>query len=258
MMLRFHVCVILLLAGTLGGVVGRAGLALGDDFRVDNAVYIDDQKEPTSESTTFFHEGVVYDCMRSPAETVVFNRTAGQFVLLNHSGRIRAELTTAQVTAFVNRLQPLAAKQKDPLVRFLADPKFDERFDPSRGELSFSSPLVTYRAVLSEENPAAVEQYREFSDWYARLNAMLTPGSRPPFGRLVVNAAIARRKAIASQVTLTLASSKSGGKPSTIRSTHDVVRSLTPTDLERVAQLRELMSRFKLESFDKYRKSGVK
>ena len=259
MMLRFHACMILLTAGLLGGTISHARSALGDDFRVDNAVYVGDEKAPSSQSTTLFHNGVVYDLMKSPAETVVFDKAAGRFVLLNHSSRARAELTTGEVTAFINQLQPDAAKQRDPLVRFLADPKFDEQFDATSGELTCSSPLVTYRAVLSfDQTPTAVEQYREFSDWYARLNAMLTPGSRPPFGRLVFNSSIARRKAIATQVVLTLASDKPGGKPSTVRSTHQITRGLTPTDLDRVARVGELTKSFKLESFDRYRKSEAK
>ena len=248
---------VLLMACLSGGIVGHA--ALGDDFRVDNAVTIGDAKEPSSQSATLFHNGIVYDFMKSPAETVVFDKAAGRFVLLNHSSRTRAELTTGQISAFLNQLQPDAAKQRDPLVRFLADPKFDERFDATSGELTFSSPLVTYRAVLgSEESPAAVEQYREFSDWYARLNAMLAPGSRPPFGRLVFNSSIARHKAIATQVVLTLASDKPGEKPSVIRSTHQITHALTPTDLDRIARVAELMKSFNLESFERYRKSEAK
>ena len=79
--------------------------------------------------------------------------------------------------------------------------------------MTLSSPLVSYRLVLSTgESEAAAGQYREFSDWYARLNMLLTPGCAPPFGRLAVNAAVAKRKAIASQVILAIASGKAGGR----------------------------------------------
>ena len=185
-MVRFHISIVLLAAGAFGMAAGRVGPAHGEDFRVDNAVYAGDQKEPSAESTTIFHDGVVYDFMKTPAETVVFDKTAGRFELLNLPRRTRTELTTAEVTAFLDQLQTLAAKSKDPLVRFLAEPKFEEHFADAAGELTLSSPLVNYRLVLSPESePSVVEQYHEFCDWYARLNALLVPGSRPPFGRLV-------------------------------------------------------------------------
>ena len=172
--------------------------------------------------------------------------------------RTRTELTIAHLAAFVDRLQTLAAKNKDPLVRFLADPKFDERFQDAANELTLSSPLVTYRLVLSpESDQSVVEQYREFCDSYARLNALLVPGSRPPFGRLAVNAAMAQRQATASQVSLSLTTGKIPNQHKTvIRSEHRVVRPLGPADLDRVAQAREMMDHFKLASFEDYRKLG--
>ena len=90
----------------------------------------------------------------------------------------------------------MAAKSKDPLVKLLAEPKFQERSDEAADELTLNSPWVSYRLTLAHEaSPSVVEQYHEFCDWYARLNALLTPGSLPPFGRLVVDAALAKRQA---------------------------------------------------------------
>jgi hypothetical protein len=262
-MFRFHACV-LLVTGTFFAAWGFGSSASGEDFRVNNEVFPSGQKEPSSQSITIFHGGAVYDSMKSPAEIVVFDKAAGRFVLMNPANQTRTELTTADIAAFVKQLQaraaaPTASKDPDPVVRFLADPKFQERFDESMGELALSSPMVSYRLVLStDQSQAAVEQYREFSDWYARLNTLLTPGSRPPFGRLAVNEAVAKRKAIASQVILAVASGKAGGRPTTIRTTHQIVRQLTQTDLDYVAKIRKMMTDFQLVSFDKYRKSELK
>ncbi len=255
-MIRFHTCIVLLAAGAFGVATGQAGPTLGEDFRVDNTVYVGDQKEPSSESVTIFHGEPVYDCLKAPAETVVFDKTAGRFVLLNLTHRTRSELTTGEVAARNDRLQSMAAKSNNPVVKFSAEPKFEERSDEATGELILSSPSVTYRLVLSHEaNPGVVAQYHEFCDWYARLNALLVPGSRPPFGRLVVNAALAKRQATASRVLLTVASGKGMKQQrTTIRSEHRVVQPLAPADLERVAETREFMGSFKLVSFDQYRK----
>jgi len=86
---------------------------------------------------------------------------------------------------------------------------------------------------------------------------MLTPGALPPFARLAVNAAVVKRKAIASQVTLTITSSKSGRRQ-TIRSTHRVVRPLVAADIEQVDRIRKAMTDFKPVDFEKYRKGEAK
>jgi len=229
-----------------------------ENFRVENAVYAGNSKTPVCQSVTIFHNGTVYDCMKTPAETILFEKSAGRFVLLNLDRRIRTELSVGQVAAFTEELQRLALKSSDPVIKFLADPKFQEQFDPATGELTFDSPSVSYRlSLVQETNPAVVEQYREFSDWSARVNALLTPGSRPPFGRLAVNAALAERQAIASEVTLTLMPGKSPNRqPLTFHSEHRVVRPLTPADLDRVRETREQMGSFKFVDFLQYRKAA--
>jgi len=255
-MLRSYTLIVLLAAGVFGGMLGQAALALGEDFRVDNTVYVGDQKEPSSQSTTIFHGGMVYDCMKKPAETVVFDKAAGRFILLSLTHRTRTELTPSEVAAFVDRLQPLAAKSNDQAVKFLAEPRFQEHAE-SANELTLNSPWITYRLTLAHEtNRGVVEQYHEFCDCYARLNALLLPGSLPPFGRLVGNAAVAQRQSTPSRVVLTISSGKGAKRsPTKVRSEHSVVCPLDRADLDRVAQAREFQGSFKLVSFEQYRKA---
>ncbi|MCE5268783.1 MAG: hypothetical protein LLG00_12950 [Planctomycetaceae bacterium] len=235
-------------------------IAASGDFRIDNAVYAADASEPPCESTTIFHRGLVYDCMKTPAETIVFGAAAGRFILLNASRKIRAELTTEEVGQFTDRLRQDARKSSDPLVKFLAKPNFQVRFDQLGNELTLTSPLLSYRlTAVTQDNQAAVDEYREFSDWYARLNTLLSPSSRPPFGRMAVNAELAQRKAIASLVELTVSSSASdGNQQNTIRSEHKLVRPLQPADLHRVATAEQQMATFERVSFDQYRKADLR
>jgi hypothetical protein len=232
-----------------------------DDFRIDNTVYAGDQQEPPCESTTIFFGGAVYDCMKTPAETIVFEPSARRFVLLNLKRRTRTGLTTDELTAFSGRMQHIALKSPDPSTRFLAAPKFEVRFDRVGNELTLSSTWVNYRlTVLPLESQAAVERYHEFADWCARLKVLLSPGSPPPFGRVAVNAELAQRKAIASEVVLTLASLKrsSSREQNTIRSEHRLVRPLDGADLDRVADARRQMDSFKPVDFEQYRKSELR
>ena len=246
--------ILLAIAGqALGGNV-----AVADEFKVENTVYVSNQEKAVGQSTTIFHGGAVYDFLKEPAEAVIFEKAANRFILVDVARHTRTELSTEDVAKFTQRLQQRTAKSADPLVKFLAEPKFEEQFDAGRGELTLSSPLVNYRLVLAAEaNQETVEQYHEFSDWYARLNTLLVPGSRPPFGRLAANAALAKRQATAAQVFLTL--QPSPGKPApTIRSEHRLVRPLAPDDLQRVARLRAALTDLKLVSFEQYRKATAR
>ena len=259
-MVRIDVNRVLIASWGFAIALGLTGAAIGEDFRVENAVYQGDQKKPSSESTTIFHNGVVYDCMKTPAETVVFDKTADHFILLDLNRRTRAELTTAQLAALTDQLQLMAVKSKDPVVRFLAKPHFQERSEEAAGVLTLAGPLVMYRLMLSPEtNQDIVNQYHEFCDYYARLNALLSPGSRPPFGRLVVNAALAQRQATASEVQLTILSGTETDQQQTnVRSEHRVICPLAPADLDRVKEIRAQMSQFKLVSFNQYRKTFLR
>jgi hypothetical protein len=240
----------------VGASAGGDRSTLADDFRIDNAVYAGDQKEPLSQTTTIYRGGVVYDYRKAPAEIAVFDRTAGRFTLLDVTHKTRTELTTAEVAAFNDRLQQRASESSIPWVKFLAEAKFHEQFDEATGQLTLSSPWVSYRLTLSHEvSPSIVEQYHDACDWFARLGWVLFPGSPPPFGRLVVNAAMANRQAMPSQVVLIVAPDKEGQQQSQKRSEHRLVRSLDAGDLQRVAQAREFMGSFKPLSFEQYRKN---
>jgi hypothetical protein len=230
--------------------------AAADEFRVENRVYNGDAKQPACRSTTIFYGDVVYDYLEQPAEIIVFEKSPGRFVTLDLARQVRAELTTDEVAAFTARLRQWAIGHRDPVISFLAAPKFQEDFKPARGQLTLDSPWLTYDARLrAAASPAVVEQYREFSDWYARLNTVLNPGSRPPFGRLALNEAIARHQAIAEEVVLTIAQKKGATTGRlTVRSQHDLTVQLTTTDIDRVAKTRDQMRNFKAISFEQYRK----
>lgn len=242
------------------GPISAPATPASDNFRIDNAVFAGDRTEPPCESSTIFCDGIVYDCMKDPAETIVFNSHTGRFTLLNVGKQTRAELTTKELIDFSDWLRRNAFKSSDQSIRFLAAPKFDVRFDRFGNELSLDSTWVKYHlTVLPVERPTTVEQYREFSDWCARLKPLLSPGSPPPFGRMAVNAELADRHAIPKEVTLTLVSLKESNRQQrTIGSEHRLVRLLEQADYARMADARQQMSRFKRVTFEQYRKGELR
>jgi hypothetical protein len=250
---RFAFISSLLLVALLGRGIGDLR---AEDFRIENRVFVEGAKEPVSRSLTLFQGEAVFDFMLDPSEATIFHKTAGRFILLNLANREQTMLPLGEIEAFAGKLKQLANKQKDPLSKFFADPEFEERFDAAGRELTLSSPWVTYRVIgKAAKTPEAAARYREFSDWYARMNAMLNPGSRPPQARLQVNEALARRVVLPEEVHLTVASVKNNALQKTsLHSEHDFSDDLTPADLERIRQAREALEKFKSVSFDQYEK----
>jgi hypothetical protein len=225
-------------------------------FRVENKVFVGGEKEPRIRSTTIFYDGVVYDYLEDPAEVTILDTARGRFVLLDRKRQIKTELTTGRVADFTKRLRKWAQGQSDPFLKFLADPQFDEQFDEATGQLSFASPWMTYRLVTVEADSRDISRrYREFSDWYCQLNALLTPGTRPPFARLIVNAALERRQRFPREVHLSLRPKKGPlAKRSTARSEHLLVRQLVESDLGRIAQTDQFMATYTAVDFAEYQR----
>ena len=238
------------------GLCARGGVAEEEDFRIENKIYVDDEKEPRIRSTTIFHEGVVYDYLADPPEVTVFDGHHGRFVLLDLTRRVKTELTTERVVDFSRRLKEWTQQQSDPFLRFLAAPEFEEQYDESTRELSLTSPWMTYRlTTVDSESEGISRSYREFSDWYCRLNTFLNPGARPPFARMVVNAALAERRKLPREVHLSL-SPKEGllAKRLTVRSEHLVIRQLVESDRKRVAQTDQFMAMYATVDFEEYQR----
>ncbi len=233
-----------------------AGLAAGEDFRLENRLFAGSSRQPSVESTTIFYNGAVYDFMKDPAEITVFDRDHKRFILLDTERRLKTEVTSEEVEAFVEKLRERAAGHESPFVLFLASPEFEQEYDASARELVFRSQWLTYRVVTQDAGSSeAASQYRQYADWQARLNAVLNPRAIPPFGRLVVNAELEHREEIPSEVHLTLV--PAGVLPRrriSLRSEHQLVRRVVASDRARVQQVGQFMAIFQTVSFEEYQK----
>lgn len=230
------------------------GLTADEGFRVESRVYLGDQKDPASRSTTIFQDRAVYDYLDKPGEIVVFEKSLERFVLLDTNRRVRAELPTQGVVTFTEQLQRYADAQKDPMLKFLAHPTFEERCDKAAGVLTFNSPWVTYRLKTAPAPSTAIAQrYREFCDWYARLGPILDPAARPPFARMRVSAVLEEKGLFPREVNLTLTPKKGfWPKRINIRSEHELALELGAADVQRVTQTRQFMMLFSQVSMERY------
>ena len=245
--------------GVIGGLVWGAG-QLGTqkaetvDFRIDTNIYVGDEKEPNNSVTTLFRDGVVYDFMSSPERVAIYDPKHRRFILLDPKHRTKVEIREQQLTQYVDHIRKWAAGQDDPLLKFLAHPKFEESFDEQSGELKLAANLYSYTVTTEQPTQAAVlDEYRRFTDWYARLNSATNPGAMPPTGRLELNRALSQHRVIPKSVQLTVRSSRSrGGGLVTIRTTHRNFWSLATSDLERIEKADAQLAAFTAVSLKEF------
>jgi hypothetical protein len=225
--------------------------ALAEDFRIETKVYVARSKNPVSQNTTLFDAGYVYDYLSGPERVAVFDQQHGRFILLDPVRKLKAEVKIEDVRRFADELQSISAKSSRAFTKFAAEPEFDVTFSED-GELTLESPLITYKLqTIPAESPEAAEQYREFSDWYARFNAMATPGSTPPFARMAVNQELAERGLIPTEVQLTIPA-QTGAKAVSMHTEHHVSWRLLPRDHKKIAETGHQLATFKRVDFDKF------
>ena len=231
-------------------VLSSDSAALAVDFRISTKIYVGEEvkegkKEavPVSETTTLFLDGVVYDFLSDGSQTAVFRKLAGKdgrFILLHTDRQIRTELSTTQVAGAMEKLKTWAAKQRDPMLKFAANPDFKESFEPEGSRLILASHLETYTVTTEPvENAEAIAQYREFLTWYTQLNTLLHAGP-PPEPRLRLNEALARRRLQPIKVELTR-----DGEKEPLRAVHEFTMRLSRDDMAKIEEVRTSLASFR-------------
>lgn len=237
-----------------------AGLPLsGQDFRVDTEVFIGDEREPAIEALTIFTGGMVYDFLLHPREVTVFDPHRGRFVFLDEPRRLKSGISTQEVLQFAIDLEAHAAQSKDPLFAFAARPKFETTVEDllhngqPQVRIRLAGKPLEYMALGQQPQQAeAVRLYRNFADWYARLNATRA-GNLPPGARLELNQALAERGLMPLQVTRTIPPNSPLGKKVESTSRHLVNWSLSGEDRRRIDEVGTWMASFTSVSYDEYR-----
>jgi hypothetical protein len=147
----------------------------------------------------------------------------------------------------MDKLRTWAGRQRDPFLKFAADPEFEETFEPATGKLVLAAHLESYTVTTAPAaQPRAIGEYREFLDWYARLNTLLSAGP-PPEPRLRLNEALARHKAVPLEVELTRA-----GEKEPLRAMHTFTWRLSRGDFERIDQVRASLASYRPVSNEEF------
>ena len=168
----------------LAAISTLAASSLAEGFRIETKVFVGDDKhkEPVSETTTLFLDGVVYDFLKKPEQTAVFRKPGGgkpgQFILLTTNIASSRNSRPTTWPAAMKKSRTWASHQENPFLQFAANPEFDESFEDDSGKLVLASHRESYTVETTPaEHPDALAEYREFLDWYTQLNTLLSPGS---------------------------------------------------------------------------------
>jgi hypothetical protein len=244
----------LLLVAATAALPTRAEAA---DFRIVSEVIY--EKAVVSTNRTLFRAGVVYDYLKAPGLTTVFDPARQRFILLDPTTKLRCEVDKVQVAQFNNALRERAAENADPLLKFMAKPVFNIEPNQPQGRLKLTSPLITYQLKTTPvEDRESLRQYIEFCDWYAQLNTMVNPGSPPPFARMKVNQELRTRLEMPLEVQLTISvrQPRGGNRQVELQSRHEVAWRLLGEDTVLIEQTAEEMAIFKEVSFEEFQQRG--
>jgi len=251
-----------------GALLLAANAALAQDFRIDTEVFVgpfsdkDKDKEPAAEMLTIFANDMVYDfLLTAPREITLFDPLRGRFTLLDETRKVKASLSTQDVLAYVLALDSHAMESKDPLFAFAAHPQFETKSEEvhEKGQslvrVTLAGNPLSYVALGQRpERPDAARSFRQFADWFARLNSA-RPGNLPPAARMALNQSLESSGVLPLEVTRTIVASGTFGreKKLEVKTRHLVNWTLSGEDRKRVEHAGDCLAKFTAVSFDEYR-----
>jgi len=215
------------------------------EFRIETEVYVGEEVEPASHTVILFEESAVYEFSDNPAQTIVYREPSegrpAQFVILDPATHRRTDVEAERVTRLMEKLCGWAKEQKDDLLKFSADPQFDETFDAGSGDLTLANKLWTYRvATVPAVSKEALTRYRAFTDRYAELTSMLE-NTPPPRPRLALNEALVKNGVAPVEIRRII----SGDEKNAVRATHLFTWRLSRDDRSRLDEARQQVASFK-------------
>jgi hypothetical protein len=246
---------------SLGMLMSLASNLPAQDFRVDTDVFVGEEKEPIAETQTIFSGGRVYDFLLGNApEITIFDPGHGRFTLLDPGRKLQCTIANQELLEYVLELNKAAIAQKVPLFVAAADPQFEVKSEAT-GEgqaawtkVTLESKLITYTATGKEPAQATTaDSFKQFADWYARLNAVRGGGGLPPGARLALNRELAERRLLPDEIVRVTNQPGLRGKKLEVRSRHLFNWILSVADRQKIEQAGDHLANFQAVSFSEYR-----
>ena len=247
------------------GCLPFAAAAWAQDFRVDTEVFVGKEKEPIAETLTIFSGGRVYDFLIGGSQEItIFEPAAGKFSLLDPERKLRCTIASQEVLDYVLELNKAAVAQKVALFSAAADPQFEAKEEEEQDEeqkkktgrtrVTLTNKSIIYTAVGKQPaQVATVDSFKQFADWYARLNAIRGGGNLPPGARLALNRELAERKLLPDEITRVTIQPGLREKRLEVRSRHLFNWALSVADRQRIEQAGDWLANFQAVSFSEFR-----
>jgi hypothetical protein len=190
-----------------------AALGQQPDFRIDTDIHFGTEQAPAKQSLTLFSEGVYYDFSRDdPTAITMIDPQRNRIILLDGKRNIQTTIDMSELSQYVQSAKEQAVS---PDLKLLLKASEQVVFDDQNRTCTVGIKQINYVATTQEPPKAAIaQQYAEFANWSARLNAVYPP-QRPPYVRMRLNDELGARGLLPAEIEIntTLAS----GKPSTAR-----------------------------------------
>ena len=222
-------------------------------FRIDNRLVAGDT---LVKSVTIFYDGLVYDFLGEHGQITLYDPSAGTFVLLDPSCRLKAVVTTETLAGDFERRKEAFRNSNNPLENYLAEPYFEETgYESESGLMYFRSPWVVYRFETVTLNvPTVSEAYYEYCRQLTLLN-IRTSGLPSPMIRHLLNPVLEQHRRFPGKVSMTLYPKGKvflTGTAIQAESTHTFVWRLQSTDEAKVEQANRSRELFREISLDDY------
>jgi hypothetical protein len=230
------------------------------NFRMETDVYLAGKKTPICQTLTIFSDTMVYDFIyggekkenQEIAEVTVFDMSAQRVILLDVKRSLKSVLSYEQLVKLTTQMK-VATTESDAVYYFAAHPEFKHEFNADKLELHLRSENMVYFVKGQKaEQASAVERYREFADWSARLNAC-RPGNLPPFARMELGRELAAKDLLPQEIhRTTIAPGRLGNKRLEMHSKHLVNWLISNTDRKRIDTAAEQIATFEGVTFLSY------
>lgn len=247
----------LLTGSCLASVLTLASSLMGQDFKIASSIYTADSHLPVSENLTLFGDNLIFDFSLSNdlnpqvIEVVIFDSAKKQFVLLDYSRQVKAEVSDLQVIKLIDGLTKETMQNESSA--FLVKDEFEEELDEQANQITMTSPNIIYRATgRTPDNYAILPKYYEFLENFTKLT-VTDPHKLPPFPRLKLNQALKRQNWLTTEVRVEIVANEFFREPWNAYSKHNLIMGLSSKDREMKQTAKNNWIHFRLVDLLEYR-----
>lgn len=212
--------------------------AVGQEFKIETAIYAGDEKLPVAQNVTLFQNDLIVDLKTDFANppniiaTKVYDSRQKTVALLDHARSIRLEISDNRLLQMVDGLRRDISQKED--LKFLVTETFKESASLDAGKIILASPTINYQ--VEGKRPADgnyLRRHGEFLDIFTRLSAS-DPSGFPPFARLRLNESIKKMGWIPTSVSIQMKANALVPRGLKMKSTHTLIDGLSKGDIAKI------------------------